>query len=363
MSLLLSACQKESLSIDAHLTNLPDGKIYLSVLDEEFQRQTIDTAQITNGQFSFSQSISLDMPECIIMTAQSGEEIIILAANDNVTLEGDIYDIENINVSGSESNQRLVDFGKNLPEHERLAQLANEMRLVGGDIDRRDVILEEIKNIQEEQLAYIRRNIYDNKDNILGLFLLTNSIQWLEFDEIDSLVTEFTATLPKHKYVRALRDEVERTRPIYEALKRLEIGCVAPDFTLSDASGKSISLEDLRGKVILLDFWASWCQPCRRNNKTVLEAYNKFADKGFEIVGVSIDNDRDAWLGAVKEDQLPGVQLIDADHSVSQTYCIRQIPATYLLDIDGTIVSKDPGGERLFSDIESLLDKKLSVTK
>lgn len=359
----LTACQRQYLNVEGHIANIPDGKIYLSILDESLQRYIVDTAQVTNGQFTFTNVVSLDLPECVILTTQQGDEMLILAGNDQVVINGDIYDIENMEVTGSETNDRLDNFGRNLPEQARLAQLANELHAVGNDIDRRDVILEEVRNIQEEQLAYIRRNIYDNKDNVFGLFLLANSLQWLEFEEIDSLVTDFTVNIPQHKYAKALREEVERSRPMYEALKRIEVGCVAPDFSLTDATGKTINLSDLRGKVVLLDFWASWCQPCRQNNKTVLEAYKKFSDKGFEILGVSIDTDNQAWQTACDEDQLPGIQLIDTNHQVAEIYCVRQIPCTFLLDIDGTIQCKDPVSERLFSDIKSLLDKQYSVNK
>jgi len=356
----LTACSQPSVHLKGEVSNIPDGHVYVSLLDSSLRLQVVDTFDIKDGKFDYNDLV-LAAPECVALFIDEPNgnnqprTIALFVDNETVTIKGDALNPEQIEVSGSKYSDILKKYQNDVPEMDRMQKLSNELRMVGNDIDKRNSILEELNNIRLEQLAYTSRFISDNIANPIGPFVLMNMANSYSFLQVDSLTCLFERKLANHKYVKALRANIELARPEYEAQMRLQIGKEAPDFELTDLNGQRVHLSDLRGKIVLLDFWASWCQPCRRNNKTLVEAYDKFASKGFEILGVSVDNTTEPWLKAVKEDKLKGTQLIDSANIVAATYCVRTIPSSFLLDTDGIIVSRDVAQEDLFKNIEKLL--------
>jgi peroxiredoxin len=145
-----------------------------------------------------------------------------------------------------------------------------------------------------------------------------------------------------------------------EIAKATAIGAVAPDFTQKDTKGKSVKLSSLRGKYVLIDFWASWCGPCRKENPNVVKAYQKFKNKKFEILGVSLDNSdgKNAWLDAIEKDNLTWLQVSDLQgwkNAVAQLYGVQSIPQNFLLDPKGVIIEKDLRGNRLEEVLAKIL--------
>ena len=128
------------------------------------------------------------------------------------------------------------------------------------------------------------------------------------------------------------------------------IGKPAPNFTLKNTEGKDVALSSFKGKYVLVDFWASWCGPCRAENPAVVKAYQKFKDKGFTILGVSLDDKKDKWLEAIKKDKLDWTQISDLKgwkSSAASLYGIKGIPMNFLIDKDGKIIAKGLRGEDL----------------
>lgn len=140
----------------------------------------------------------------------------------------------------------------------------------------------------------------------------------------------------------------------------LNIGDEAPNLEFKNPEGKMVSLKSLRGKVVLIDFWASWCRPCRIENPNVVKAYQKFKGEGFEIYGVSLDKSQDAWVKAIQQDQLNWINVSDLggwNSAGAATYGVRSIPANFLIDENGIIIAKGLRGANLHAELQKLVGK------
>jgi peroxiredoxin len=164
---------------------------------------------------------------------------------------------------------------------------------------------------------------------------------------------------PAGKYSRAIR-----IRDFIDGQMSARSGKTAPVFTQPDTTGRIVSLADLKGKYILVDFWASWCHPCRAENPNVLKAYNTYKEKNFTVVAISLDINRNAWIRAIKEDHLPWLQLSDlkSQNVAGKQYGVVSIPANFLLDPSGKIIATDLRGEALERKLDEVL-KNYPVSK
>lgn len=175
--------------------------------------------------------------------------------------------------------------------------------------------------------------------------------------------------MPNSAYYASFNEQVGRAEQQTQAAKLQEdqqakldnlipIGSVAPDFSQNSPDGRPISLSSLRGKVVLIDFWASWCRPCRMEMPNVKKAYATFHPKGFEILGVSLDRDKGAWTGAIQQDGLPWKHVSDLafwDNAAAQLYGVSSIPYTVLLDRDGKVIAKNLRGAALEAKLAEVL--------
>jgi peroxiredoxin len=157
-------------------------------------------------------------------------------------------------------------------------------------------------------------------------------------------------------YFDALSDTLRQTgfgkqyQQMLNQLRLVRIGAPAPEITMNNPEGKPISLSSFKGKYVLIDFWASWCGPCRRENPSVIEAYNQFRDQNFTILGVSLDKEKQPWLKAIMDDQLSWTQVSDLqfwDNAAAQSYSVKAIPQNFLVDPEGKIIAKNLFGKRL----------------
>ena len=173
----------------------------------------------------------------------------------------------------------------------------------------------------------------------------------MPLDELKATRAKISSELAGCTYVKDLDG-------IIKQLENVQIGKVAPEFSLPDTAGVSVSLSDFRGKYVLLDFWASWCPPCRRENPNVVKAFNEYKDKNFTIVGISLDKDKSKWMKAIADDNLAWTHLSDLkywDSEIPALYGVRGIPANVLLDPDGVIVAKNITGEDLHKKLKEVI--------
>lgn len=200
--------------------------------------------------------------------------------------------------------------------------------------------------------------VNQQKDNNLGAYLVfdvANKNQRIAAKDLKGIYDKLSTQGKSTHFGKLVGNRVNR-------LTAMDIGSTSPDFTLKDAKGKKHTLSSLKGKYVLIDFWASWCGPCVREIPHLKKAYQKYHDKGFEIMSVSIDRKREQWLKAVDKYKMPWISVVDhADNAkkITQTlYYVPTIPRTVLLDKNGKVIGKDFRGAELEHQLAKLLDKK-----
>ena len=193
----------------------------------------------------------------------------------------------------------------------------------------------------------------ENKSDLATLMFLDNFAQDKALQT--EVITALNELYPEHPLV------AERYNKINNPQFRTSEGSIAPELEFSDPDGKVRKLSDLRGKVVLIDFWASWCGPCRRENPHVRAMYEKYHDRGFEIFSVSLDNNKDRWKDAIAKDGLVWPNHVSDlkgwSSAAAKLYGVSSIPSTFLVDKDGRIIAKGLRGEQLTAVLEQIFGK------
>ncbi|MCD8178019.1 MAG: AhpC/TSA family protein [Tannerellaceae bacterium] len=318
----LSACNstpKEAFTIDGEV-NAESGTVYL----QGFRNKMffiIDSAQIENGKFHFSGTV--DRPDLYGLTLNREETFspwFIFLENKPVTVQLNTEDKRNYTVTGSPSHDLFVEY---------------------RDADKNTFNIESFIAAHPAAItpAYILYREYSYR---------------LSADEIESALALMDPSLNDTEYVEALKEHVE-------VLRSVEPGKPAPNFSATSPEGETIELHDRLGNgYVLLDFWASWCGPCRRENPNVVEAYKKYHSKGFDVFGVSLDRAKDPWVEAIDKDNLTWTHVSDLkfwDSAPAKLYGVRAIPANFLIDPQGNIVAKNLTGEDLQEKLAEIYGK------
>ncbi|MCM4158800.1 redoxin domain-containing protein [Antarcticibacterium flavum] len=355
-------CQEEhdGYSISGTIEGVEDNNmIYISRLEPNNQPTRIDSVSIQNESFSLDLE-DVDQPALHFLSIEGlNGNVLYIAENEPIKFNIKKDDLRDSEIDGGRENEAFLSYLNHLKDlNSRVMELRTEMQQEMGAGNIGPEMMEEYRQreekVKEEDLEIKKRMIEENPDAYVSALIVTD------------MRSIGASTAEVKQYFEMLSDNVKQT-PMAQALKTnldkvsaVDIGSKAPTFSGPNPDGEEISLQDAMGKVTLIDFWAAWCRPCRVENPNIVEVYEKYHDKGFNVIGVSLDraDQRDRWLQAIEDDNLTWTQISNLqfwEEPIAQLYGIRAIPAAFILDENGVIVAKNVRGPALEKKVKELL--------
>ena len=347
-SMTLAACNAQSgYKVTGTVEGMPDGKAIIATVNGS----TLDTlakADVKSGSFEFTGNVSEPTGAYIMVIGQRGA-IPFMLENANITISAGQA---GLTVTGSEG-QKIYDqfMAINATAQQEAMKLQQEFQAANGDQAKIQAIQEAYAKLMTDAQAKEAELLKANPDSYVSAFVIASGMGQMEYEQLKeryNLLGENAKASAQGKAIAAQIAKLESTA----------IGQIAPNFTITTPEGESISLYDIKGKVKLIDFWASWCGPCRGENPHVVEIYKEYHPKGLEIFGVSLDNNKEAWVKAIADDGLVwkhGSDLKGWQSAPAQLYSVSGIPHTVLLDENNKIIAKNLRGDELKQKIAELL--------
>ena len=355
-SALLFACSesKKTPTITGTLNNVKGNKILMLEHLSTTAIKKLDSAKVnSDGSFAFTYPIE-NTGFYRISAGNQNFFNLILTPDDKAVIAADADNMGwTYEVTGSEESKKLKQLNNHLSGIFKTSDSLNQkirMHQQRGDYANYAAALQFQQQLNQKQFILIKQFIDQNLPSLATLAAVKKLDPDKDFAYYDKVEKALGETLPNSDYYLQLKEQVDE-------LRKLAIGSPAPDINLPTPDGNTLALTSLKGKVVLVDFWASWCKPCRAENPNVKKAYNKYKDKGFEILGVSLDKQKKAWVNAIEKDGLPWKHISDLaawQSSVVPLYSIKGIPLTYLIDRDGTIIAKNLRGEALHQKLAEI---------
>lgn len=353
----LTALSQEAV-VEGKIKGLPDGtKVYLRAFNAAGRG---DSAVARGGAFR----IKTTVPEEDIYLLSAGNDrmarhsaVLIYLEPGSLKVRGNGPMMKDVKFEGPAYAKDLNSLAalNSTPVFEERAALAEKMNEA---YKIKDTLALRALQPDYERLDSVIRGVYENwidghRASPVSAMALSFFVRYRDMDKLEQRLKTLAPSAKENAMARKLQHSVD-------AAKATAIGKVAPDFTQNDTLGRPVSLRDFRGKYVLIDFWASWCVPCRHENPAVVKAFQRFKDKNFTVLGVSLDRkgDKDKWIKAIHDDNLTWTHVSDLnwwDNAVSRQYDIRSIPANYLLDPEGRIIGKNLRGEALEKKLEEVL--------
>jgi len=329
----------------------------------------LDSMVIENDQFSFETKtngyqfygVGFDLSQAVSLLVKTGVEI---------TLDGSAENwMKSASVKGSENSEIIAKYTSHRFEYfEQLQLLQQEYQTaMNGDPAQQIAITKKADSIQKA-FAQFKINFINEHKDLPGVYAAAPDINdpMRDLELIKIIETTVSKHMPGSNYSKGLQETINKVNQAKmqaqmqtkQAPQGIPPGSEAPDLAIANPEGKTIKLSDLRGQVVLLDFWASWCKPCRMENPNVVKLYNEYKDKGFTVYSVSFDNNKDKWVNAIAKDGLVWPNHVSElkgwQSNGGAIYKVNSIPKTYLIDKDGTIIASDLRGQNLENKLKEI---------
>lgn len=357
--------QEQRFMIKGKVTTTPQlTRIYFT--KGSFQQRSAGKPQVIevkkDGSFTISGTLDEPVPATLSITEQvsagskQSRQFILDKGAISIELKDTVWVAAP--VKGSKAQDDVARYmQQQMPFTEKFNQLnmeAQQAQTNGTPLDSMYARFNpKFEQAQQQMAGFQKQFISKNPGAFISLLILPDVARITQnYTEADSLWNLLDAPIQKTQTAQALKSWLVTE-------KKLSVGAPAPEFSLNDTNNRAVKLSSLRGKYVLLDFWASWCGPCRQENPNVVNAYNAFKGKGFTVMGVSLDKDKQSWLAAIDKDQLTWQHVSDLKYWSSEAaklYGVTSIPRNFLLDPKGKIIARDLRGPALIEKLNELLN-------
>jgi len=352
----LSACTGNSgYTINGEISDAANGDSIFLVEMSGRQTAKLQGAVIKDGKFTFKGEQST--PALLYLMYQNNSEndqaLDFFLENGTINVK---MDNENPSATGTPNNDAYQKV------RDKINSLQNEMSDIYDKLSSEDNLGDDVRAALEKQseeledrfIDVVVKGTKDNATNEVGVYMLKSFYYYMETPELAEIVSQIPERFNSDETINHIKEQVSK-------LSATAVGQKFTDFEMNDPEGKPVKLSDYagKGKLVLVDFWASWCGPCRQEMPNVVKVYDQYKKKGFEIVGVSLDQTADAWKRGISELNITWPQMSDLKYwqcEAAAIYGVSAIPHTVLIDKDGTIIGRNLRGEKLYEKIAELLD-------
>lgn len=359
--LAVVACKKETgYHISGNLTGFDTNEtVYINKISDANRSIVIDSTTLENGKFDLKLPPVDTRDFNFITFSKTQGNILVIAENKHITVTGDKNDLRKALIEGSEENTVFANYLKSIGEQTMVEDKINKESKAAaqaGDYNQLRAFKVKSDSLKSAKKEMRLAMITDNPNSLVSAMALSDLLNFKMIKASDAkalfgkMDTELQQSRIGLNLNKALANMVEETSTI---------GDTVADFSAPTPTGETLSLKNALGKKItILDFWASWCRPCRMENPNVVKVYNKYKDQGLEIIGISLDKSGDKWKQAIEKDGLTWKHVSNLkswQEPIAKNFGVRSIPATFILDENGVIIAKDLRGQALEEKIKELL--------
>jgi thiol-disulfide isomerase/thioredoxin len=343
---LAAGAQAQKTKLQGNIEGLNDPFI---IIYDAGTVKKFDTVHVKNGKFTWKAKL----PNPQKLTIRFPKEILPLyAGKGKIRITGHVDSLKQLRISGSPLQEEANEYYASIKHFNDEINAINQQYNKASK-DEQKVLLENWERLQLQKKEKLAQHVAAHSKSYFSVDLIADEASNAEYPDIKPLYDLLDPTLLQSLAGKKLSDRLA-------LLKRSAPGEPMLSFTQNSVDGRPVHFADFKGKYVFVDFWASWCAPCRAENPNVLAAYNRYKDKNFTVLGISLDDKEEKWKKAIKDDKLPWTQVSDLkgfQNQVSAYYGIRGIPSTLLVGPDGKIIAKDLRGEALHKKLAELLDK------